>query len=102
MRMSVVVTNSTSSPYVDAFKLQHAEGSTCSDSELVWYDVAPISSSTAAWRGYNNSNITDGATTSSTTLSVSDVFETYEEENPSASTTNEIQIDEDGEWDFDE
>jgi len=100
MRMSVSVTNATSTADTDAFKLQYAAGSTCSDSGLVWYDVAPIGSTTAPWRGYDNSSLTDGTEVSSTTLSVSDVFETYEEENPSASTTNDIEIDQEGEWDW--
>lgn len=100
IRMSVQISNATSTAYTDAFKLQYAAGSTCSDGGLVWYDVAPISSTTAPWRGYNNSGLSDGATTSSTTLSVSDVFETYEEENNSASTTNDIVPGQDGEWDW--
>lgn len=100
MRMSVAVSNATSTAGGDDFSLQYAEGSSCNDTGLVWNNVAPISSTTAPWRGYNNSGINDGATVSSTTLSTSNVFETYEEENPSATVVNEIAAGNVGEWDW--
>src|SRR5690606_27642831 len=47
-----------------------------------------------------NASLTDGQDVSSTTLPASTVFETYEEENDSASTTNDIAPGEVGEWDW--
>lgn len=44
--------------------------------------------------------ISDGRTLSTTTLSVSDVVETYEEQNPTFANVSSINPDADGEWDF--
>lgn len=100
IRMSVGVSNATSTTGGDKFTLQYAEGSSCSDGGLVWADVAPIGSTTAPWRGYSNGSLSDGSAVSSTTLSTANVFQTYEEENPSASTTNDIAPGNEGEWDW--
>ncbi len=44
--------------FSEAFKLQYAEGLTCS-SALTWSDVGDPASSTALWRGYENSIVGD-------------------------------------------
>lgn len=44
--------------------------------------------------------ISDGRTLPTTTLSVSDVVETYEEQNPTFANVSNIYADADGEWDF--
>ncbi|MEN9561163.1 MAG: hypothetical protein RIQ56_436, partial [Candidatus Parcubacteria bacterium] len=99
LRMNIGVTNATSTAGVDSFKLQYAASSTCSAS-LSWSDVGAIGSTTAIWRGYNNAGVSDGATVSSTTLSQSNVFASYEEENNSATVPNDIAPTKYGEWDW--
>ena len=90
--------NVTTTAGADAFKLQYAAGSTCSPA-LSWADVgAPGSGS--IWRGYDNTSVADGSTLSAVLLSVSSTSETYEEQNPSASTPNGIAAGTDGEWDW--
>lgn len=54
LRMSLRGSNVALPIGSDAFKLQYAEGFTCSPS-LVWHDVGDSASSTALWRGYENS-----------------------------------------------
>ncbi len=82
------------------FKLQYAEGENCS-SIAMWTDVAPIGGS-GVFRGYNNSAVetVDGANISSTVLSVSDIPQTYEEENPSAINPRVQLVGQTGEYDF--
>jgi hypothetical protein len=99
LRLGLFVENSTSTS--DTFKLQFAsttELGTCA-SLSNWFDVGNTSSSTA-WRAYDNSGVADGATLPSILLSATDYLETYEESNPTASIPNQIGIDEYGEWDF--
>ncbi|MCK5592305.1 MAG: hypothetical protein KAI72_10155, partial [Candidatus Pacebacteria bacterium] len=98
LRMSVGVTNATTTATSTSFRLQYGEGSDCS-AVSSWSDVGQIASSTI-WRGYNNTSVADGSTLSSTTLSVTDVAESYEEENNSTTTPNSIGVGEDGEWDW--
>ena len=98
LRIGLKVTNATSTAGSEKFKLQYAEGETCGPS-LTWTDVGAIGSS-AVWRGYNNTSVSDGATLPSTLLSGSNVLETYQEANNSASTSNEIGINQQGEWDW--
>ncbi|MBU2578352.1 DUF2341 domain-containing protein [Patescibacteria group bacterium] len=78
----------------ETFKLQYA-----TDTGGTWYDVGAIDSG-VIWRGYNNSTPADGDPITSTLLSVSDVIETYEEENNSAASPNSIAEAQDGEWDW--
>ncbi|USN87822.1 MAG: DUF2341 domain-containing protein [Candidatus Nomurabacteria bacterium] len=97
LRMGVGVTSVNSSG--SSFKLQYAAGDICSES-LEWSDVAPIGSSTALWRGYNNVSVSDGDTLPSASLSATDKFETYEEENDTSAIPNAINTGEYGEWDW--
>lgn len=53
LRMSVKDANVALPAGDRSFKLQYAEGATCS-ADLGWSDVAPAASSTALWRGYEN------------------------------------------------
>ena len=101
LRMSVGVTVSTSSAGDIDFKLQHAvkTGDDCTP-DLAWLDVGEIGSTTAALRGYNNASVADGATLSSLVLTNTDVLGTYEEENNSAATPNQIGVDEYMEFDW--
>ena len=99
LRMQLSVSNSTST--ASALKLQFAsttDSSLCS-SISTWTAVGSATSS-SVWRGYDNPGISDGATLASSTLSLTDVKETYEEQNPTASTPNTIGIGKTGEWDF--
>lgn len=99
LRVGIKVENSTST--ADTFKLQFASttGAGVCSSLTNWSDVGSTSSS-SVWIAYNNPSVADGATLSSSTLAGTDRFETYEESNPSSSTPNVIDINEDGEWDF--
>ncbi|MBU1472394.1 hypothetical protein KKB64_01215 [Patescibacteria group bacterium] len=93
LRISLSVTEASASAG-QSFKLQFA-----TSTAGPWSDVGSIGSP-AIWRGFNNSTPSDGATLTSTLLSVSNVVETYEEENNSAGTPNTINAGQDGEWDW--
>ena len=97
LRMGVGVTSVAASGRT--FKLQYAEGTTCGPT-LDWLNVGGTGSTTALWRGYDISGLTDGATIASTTLSSSTVFESYEEENDSATMPNSVAINGQGEWEW--
>ena len=97
MQLGIQVSTSTS----QAFKMQFGSstvGSTCA-SIPIWTDVG-VSTSSVEWRGYDNASLADGATLSSSTLSGTNVVESYQENNPSTSTPNQIGIGQNGEWDF--
>ncbi len=97
LRMQVGVSVSTSTAV--AFKLQF--GSTTAECSAIttWTDVG-ASTSTVEWRGYDNGSLSDGAVLSSSTILGTDTLESYEENNPSTTTPNDIGIGEEGEWDF--
>gem|GEM_PF-3627327 len=99
IRMSILASSSPALAGGYDFKLQYALGSSCSVL-TTWLDVGSIGSTTAAWRGYDNAGVSDGSTLSSTTLPVSDVFGTYEEENNSATNPNTINAGQDAEYDW--
>ena len=99
LRMSVFSTSTAATSGDHVFSLQYAEGSSCS-TLTDWSDVGAIGSTTAPWRGYDNGSVSDGATLSSTTLSTSDEFESYEEENDSAALPTTLAVGETGEWDW--
>jgi len=83
-----------------AFKLQYSETTGLCASTSVWTDVAPTSSSTAIWRGYNNLLASDGGTISTLLLTGSDVGGSYEEENNSSVNPNTISVGNEAEWDW--
>lgn len=98
LRISLQDSNSDLPANNKSFKLQYGQGSDCSNVND-WYDVGQAASSTI-WRGYDNSTPSDGATISSLLLSVSDIKESYEEENNSVNNPNGINTGQDGEWDW--
>lgn len=97
LRMQLNVSNSTTTG--ESFKLQFGTTTDVCTAVSLWSDVGGIASTTA-WIGYNNGSLSDGATLSSSTLTGTDVFESYEEENPTVVLPNEIGIGRDGEWDY--
>lgn len=101
LRMSAMATTSIVSTSSATFKLQYGEGADCS-LLTEWYDVGALGSTTALWRGYNNSTTTatDGATIPSTLLTSATVRGSYEEENNTASNPYAIPIGGIGEWDW--
>lgn len=99
LRMSILASSTALTAGSKAFKLQYAEGSSCTAS-MSWQDVGAIGSTTAAWRGYNNATPSDGTTLSSVLISSADTVETYEEENDSVSNPNAIAVGDEGEWDW--
>jgi hypothetical protein len=58
LRLALEGSNVTLPAFSEAFKLQYAEGLNCSPS-LSWRDVGDSSSTTALWRGYENSIVGD-------------------------------------------
>jgi hypothetical protein len=54
LRIALKGQNVTLPAFSEAFKLQYAEGQSCS-SALDWHDVGDSASTTALWRGYANS-----------------------------------------------
>ena len=99
LRMNVRANTATATLTSTAFKLQYSAAETCSLA-TEWHDVGDASSSTAAFRGYDNSSTRDGSVLSSLLLSQSDVAGTYEEENLSSFIQTEIATAEIAEWDW--
>ena len=99
LRMNIAVTNSTSTVGGESFKMQYVASTNCVNA-LNWSDVAAIGSSTALWRGYDNTSVTNGALLATTTLSTSNVVEGYVEQNNSTATPTQIPIGQAGEWDW--
>ncbi len=99
LRMAVLVENVTLSSSQLAFKLQYAQSASCS-AGLSWQDVGAIGSTTAHWRGHNNTTLSDGATLVTRLLSTTDTNGSYEEQNDSASNPNSIAVNDEGEWDW--
>ncbi len=97
LRMQLSVSNSTST--AEIFKLQFATTSAACDVASGWTDVGNATSS-AVWRGYNNASVADGVTLSSSTISGTDVYGSYEETNPSVTMPNAVGYTQQGEWDF--
>src|SRR3989344_4815803 len=58
LRMSLQGSNVELPAFAEAFKLQYAEGFTCSNA-LTWHDVGDTASTTALWRGFENSIVGD-------------------------------------------
>jgi hypothetical protein len=98
LRMSVLVSNVSVPSSALGLTLQVAEDISCSASSP-WVPVGAIGSTTAAWRGFNNGAVSDGATLASLLIGSADILGTYEEENDSAlnpngaSATQEIEYD---------
>ncbi len=99
LRLGILAENVTLSPNDLSLRLQYAQGESCS-AALTWHDVGAIGSTTAAWRGYNNAALSDGATLVSNLLSTADALGTYEEENDSALNPNQVLVNDEGEWDW--
>lgn len=97
IRTQLSVSNSTST--AESFKLQFASTTALCTDITTWTDVGNATSSTK-WRGYNNAGVADGATLSSSTISGTDVYGSYEETNPSVTMPNTVGIGQQGEWDF--
>lgn len=97
IRTQLSVSNSTST--AESFKLQFASTTALCTDATTWTDVGNATSS-ALWRGYNNAGVSDGATLSSSTISGTDVYGTYEEINPTVTMPNTVGIARQGEWDF--
>ena len=89
-----VKANTTAFPASRTVKLQFA-----TVSAGPWTDVGAIGSS-VAWRGFDNTSVTDGVGASTAQLTSTTVLETYEEANPSAATPNAIPSGGFGEWDW--
>jgi len=103
IRMSLYVDRASPGAIMpgDQFKLQFGEktGASCSGISS-WIDLAPPGNCTSAWCGYDNPGPNDGDPISPPgLLSVTDVTETYEEQN-NAITFNPVNPDQDGEWDW--
>lgn len=99
IRMSLNVTAASMPAGVDSFKLEYGEQITTCAAVADWHLIGEIGSTTALWRAHDGTPA-DGTTLSSTTLSVSDVFGTYEEENPTALNPNVAVVGEDVEYDW--
>jgi len=100
LRVNIGITSEDLAAMTSAFKLQYGKASDCASlGESDWTDLGGVAGS-EAWRGYNNPDPGDGTTLSAAVLSSSDVAESYEESNNSASNPRAIDIGEYGEWDW--
>lgn len=101
IRMTLNVTSASLPAGVDAFQLEYGERvTTCTAIQPAdWFELGDVGSTTALWRGHD-ATPDDGTTLSSTTISVSDVFGTYEEENDTALVPNNALVGEDIEFDW--
>lgn len=90
IRMAVTVTGSAQPAGVDSYKLQFSPRVTTCTAVTTWRDIGDSASTTAHWRGVNNTPAdgaplsTDPPTIGDLKLSVSSVAGTYEEGNNSA------------------
>lgn len=92
IRMSLAVSGASMPAGADSFNLQYAARTTTCTAISNWLPLGEVGSSTALWRGVNNSP-TDGAVLSGDPptggdllIAASNVAGTYQEENPSAAT----------------
>ena len=99
LRMSVLNENVSLSSASLTLRLQYAEGSSCSAS-MTWLDVGAVGSTTAKWRGYDNTGLTDATTLPSVLLTGSDVRATYEEGNDAAANPLSATANQELEWDW--
>ncbi len=97
LRLQLNVRNSTTTG--EDFKLQFGTTTSVCTTVGTWTDVGSATSS-AVWTGYNNASPSDGATLSTSTLTGTDILETYEEQNPTVVLPTSIGIGQEGEWDF--
>ena len=97
LRMSVEASDVPLDAGTQSFKLQFAK-----DSSGPWSDVGNVASTTPAWRGFDNSSLADGQTSTSVLLGKSIAFQSYEEENPSVPNPSLIPtgVEQWTEWDW--
>jgi hypothetical protein len=102
LRISVQVSSASMPANALSFKLKYAEiqGGECGGGDETWLDVAPISSTSSDWRGYDNTEVVNNSLLTSSKLSVSDIVETYTENNITALAPNSINVNQDAEWDW--
>ena len=99
LRIDMSVGNIVLATSSKKFMLQYKTlGSGCGAAES-WTAVGAISSG-EIWRGFNNSSVADGATTTSVYLNSANRFETYQEQNNTASSTSRIELGQSGEYDW--
>lgn len=99
IRMAVQVGGGTLAAGSDAYTLQFGEGATCS-AIVSWTDVDSASGS-GIWRGYINATPADGATITSSLLNnQTNILQSYEEENDSATNPNSASAGQLSEWDW--
>jgi len=99
IRMNITIGGADLATSTQAFKLQYGTSTTGCPAIVSWSDVGGLASG-VIWRGYDNTTPDDGATTTSTLLNSSEMRESYEEENPSASNLYAITNGQEGEWDW--
>ncbi len=97
LRLQAAVTNSTTT--ANSFKLQYGTTTAACTAVPNWTDVGAATSS-AIWRGYNNSSVSDGVTLTTALLASTTVLASYEENNPTVTLPTEIGPGKSGEWDF--
>lgn len=100
LRMSVQLSNNFITANGQAFKLQYGKGSDCAAISS-WHDVGTGTQSTI-WKSYDNDVMPDNSPLNSSDLklSVSDAAQSYEEDNPSRLNPRQINVGDDGEWDW--
>ncbi len=90
IRMTISVSSSVMPATLDAFRLEYAERVTTCSAISSWNELGEIGSTTAGWRGVNNTPIdgtplsTEPPTGGDLLISIATVAGTYEEENDSA------------------
>ena len=106
IRMSLAVSAAAMPATLDAFKLQYAKRVTTCSAIGTWYPLGDVGSTTALWRGVNNTPADgtalsgDPPTGGDLLLSVSDRAGTYEEQNDSALNPFLVYPGEDIEYDW--
>jgi len=109
IRMSLNVSGQSSMPPgIDAFKLQYGKRTTPSCTAVSeWFDIGDSASTTAVWRGFDNTNVSNNAVLSTNpptggdlNLSESDRAGTYQESNNTPTTPFLVRPNEDVEFDW--
>ncbi|KKQ60711.1 MAG: hypothetical protein US83_C0013G0001, partial [Candidatus Falkowbacteria bacterium GW2011_GWC2_38_22] len=100
VRMNIAVTKTALATSTQAYTLQYVESDDClSVASTSWSGVGGVSADTA-WRGYNNPDPADNSALASVLLSTSNIAQSYEEANNSASNPRGTPANGYAEWDW--
>lgn len=99
LRMSVDIAAENLASLSQAFDLQYSTTTAACTSTANWYDLG-TSTANADWRSATTSGLADGTITGSALLNAANIFESYEDTNPTILNPRAINSGQTGEWDW--